>query len=366
MGNDGTSRWIWIIGAFVAGLLIGWFVFGWLLFPVTYQDVPLSDVRTDNQAVYLQAVAQAYQTDPNQAVAIQRLQLLGTQAEVEELMADVAQQAMDRGDVVSANQIYALAAGVGLDAGAPPPAQATPPASEATPQPATTTAGSSDLLLALLGIAILGAGIALAIWLLTRRKPAPAAQEGEAYPGYQEGEFATYEPVPEQGEEEASAVRQPTSTMVPVAPSYRAGPALQEYTATFVPGDASYDETFSIEAPGGGGYLGECGMTFSEMINGDPNRITALEVWLFDKSDIRTVTKVLMSDYAYGNPALREKLASRGDAILARPGQGFVLDAQTLRLEGEIEGLEYLEGEGPAHSAFRQLTVTMRVGRQAL
>lgn len=364
MGNDGTSRWIWIIGAFVAGLLIGWFVFGWLLFPVTYTDAPLSDVRTEDQAVYLQAVAQAYQTDPNQAVAVQRLQLLGSQAEVEALMTEVAREAQDRGDVASANQIYALAAALGLDAGAPAP-PATPVAPAATPPAETGTGDTSDALLALLGIAILGAGIALAIWLLTRRKPAPASPELDEYPGYEEGEII-YEPFPEPGGTAAgvTSMRQPTMDTVPVATGYRPGLAVQEYTATFVPGDASYDETFSIEAPGGGGYLGECGMTFSEMINGDPNRITALEVWLFDKSDIRTVTKVLMSDYAYGNPGLREKLASRGDAILARPGQGFVLDAQTLRLEGEIDELDYLEGEGPAHSAFRNLTVTMRVARQ--
>ena len=66
------------------------------------------------------------------------------------------------------------------------------------------------------------------------------------------------------------------------------------------------------------------------------DRATALEVWLFDKSDIRTVTKVLMSDYAYGNPPLREKPPSRGDAVFLGTGIGFVLDAQTLRLAGKV------------------------------
>ncbi len=377
MGDNGTSRWIWIIGAFVVGLLVGWFLFGWLLFPVTYPDVPLSEVRPEDQAVYLQSVAQAYQTDPNQALAVQRLQLLGTQAEVEELMAGVAQRALDGGDIAAANQVYALATALGMNAGLPL-VQATPVAPQATAvavptaEPAAGTGTTSDLLPALLGIGILGAGIALALWLLTRRKPAVVPPQAGDYPGYeefptyQEGEFSSA-PVRERTVVDASmaATRQPTVATAPAPASYRSGPVLQEFTASFVPGDASYDETFSIDAPGGG-YLGECGMTFSEMINGDPNRIPAVEVWLFDKSDIRTVTKVLMSDFAYGNPGLREKLAPRGDAILARPGQGFVLDAQTLRLEGEIEDLEYLEAEGPARSAFRELTVTMRVSRQAL
>jgi hypothetical protein len=375
MGDNGTSRWIWIVGAFVAGLLIGWFLFGWLLFPVTYPEVPLSEVRTVDQGVYLQSVAQAYQTDPNQALAVQRLQLLGTQAEVEELMGNFAREAQKKGDIAAANQIYALATALGMNAGLPL-VQATPAVPQTTViavptvQPATGTGTTSSLLPALLGIGILGAGIALALWLLTRRKPTPAPlgaedyPDSEAFPAYREGEFSP-EPIREREVVDSSMATTRQATAAPVPASYRSGLVLQEFTATFIPGDASYDETFSIDAPGGG-YLGECGMTFSEMLNGDPNRIPAVEVWLFDKSDIRTVTKVLMSDYAYGNPGLREKLAPRGDAILARPGQGFVLDAQTLRLEGEIDDLDYLEAEGPARSAFRELTVTMRVSRQAL
>jgi hypothetical protein len=134
--------------------------------------------------------------------------------------------------------------------------------------------------------------------------------------------------------------------------------------ATFNLGDESYDESFDIEDPGGGGYLGECGMTSSELVNGDPNRVTALEVWLFDKSDIRTVTKVLMSDYAYGNQALREKLSSRGDAILVRPDLGFILDAQTLRLEGRVLDVAYDDTEAPPRSTMRRLSVQLRVLRQ--
>jgi hypothetical protein len=106
-------------------------------------------------------------------------------------------------------------------------------------------------------------------------------------------------------------------------------------------------------------------MTMSEAVHGDPERATALEVWLFDKSDIRTVTKVLMSDYAYGNQALREKLSSRGDAVLLAPDLGFVLDAQTLRLMGKIAEMEYDDSQAPARGTIRKLRVQLRVMRQA-
>lgn len=351
MGRD-NGRLIAIIGAFVIGLLIGWFILGWLVFPVTYSDALLADVRAEDKQLYLEAVAQAYQADPNQAVTLQRLKALGTQKEVEDLAAQVAQRAMDNGNVTTANQIYAMASGLGISVPAPGGAASAPtqPSPAATEQPAGGEGGG--LWRALLGLLILGGGVALAIWLLRRSRRAP---EGELAPAEQEpaSEPMAYQPPPA---EPAPAARGPVSAAA--AP----GPLLREYTATFVPGDASYDETFSIEAPGGG-YLGECGMTFSEMINGDPARITAMEVWLFDKSDIRTVTKVLMSDYAFGNPALREKLASRGDAILARPGEMFVLDAQTLRLEGQIKELEYAEGDAPPRAAFRRLAVAMKVSR---
>lgn len=351
MGRD-NSRLIAIIGAFVLGLLIGWFILGWLLFPVTYSDARLADVRAEDKQLYLQTVAQAYQADPNQAQTVQRLKALGAQQDVEALAAEIAQRAMENGDVTTANQIYAMASGLGLAVAAPAGATGEPPT--ATEQPASETSGSSGggLLRALLGLLVLGGGIVLAVWLLRqgRRKPesepSAAAEEPAA-------SSMAYQPPP----------TEPPATRGAVSPTAASGSLVREYTATFVPGDATYDETFSIEAPGGG-YLGECGMTFSEMINGDPARTTAMEVWLFDKSDIRTVTKVLMSDYAFGNPALREKLGSRGDAVLARPGEMFVLDAQTLRLEAQIKELEYAEGDAPPRAAFRRLAVSMKVSRQ--
>ena len=102
----------------------------------------------------------------------------------------------------------------------------------------------------------------------------------------------------------------------------------------------------------------------SELVNGDPNRVTALEVWLFDKSDIRTVTKVLMSDYAYGNQALRDKLSSKGDALLLSPDMGFVLDAQTLRLMGKVVAQDYDDSAAPPRSTLRRLSVQLKVMRQ--
>ena len=64
---------------------------------------------------------------------------------------------------------------------------------------------------------------------------------------------------------------------------------------TYVLGDDLYDESFSIDTASGD-FLGEYGVGVSETIGvGEPKKVTALEIWLFDKNDIKTATKVLMS-----------------------------------------------------------------------
>ena len=56
---------------------------------------------------------------------------------------------------------------------------------------------------------------------------------------------------------------------------------------TYVLGDDLYDELFSIDTQGGD-FLGEYGVGVSEIIGvGDPKKVTALEIWLFDKNDIK-------------------------------------------------------------------------------
>ena len=78
-----------------------------------------------------------------------------------------------------------------------------------------------------------------------------------------------------------------------------AAPPVAQYVTTYVIGDDLFDDSFSIDSPSGE-FLGECGVGISETIGvGDPKKVTAFEVWMFDKNDIRTVTKVIMSEHAF-------------------------------------------------------------------
>jgi len=131
---------------------------------------------------------------------------------------------------------------------------------------------------------------------------------------------------------------------------------LTQFASTYAFGDDRYDMSSSIETSGGD-FLGECGVGISEMIGtSTPEKVTALEVWVFDKNDVRTVTKVLMSEYAFNDPALRAKLAPKGDAILARPGEVVELKTQTLKINTRIVDVVY-GGGTPVNSYFQQITL---------
>ncbi len=104
-------------------------------------------------------------------------------------------------------------------------------------------------------------------------------------------------------------------------------------------------------------------MGISEAIGvGDPKKVTALEVWMFDKSDIRTVTKVLASGFAYQDPALRTKLAAKGEIVLAEPGAEVILETTTLVLRSRGSSIWNTElGNSPGKFLPAHLPGTGRV-----
>lgn len=360
--TDSNRSYLPLLIAFVLGLLIGWFVLGWLLAPVQWTNALLQDLRVEDQQAFVVAQAEAFATTQDQATATARLQALGGQNEVAQVAEQVIAQAEKDGNFVLADRVRNMASSIGLTL-APATAATAAPNAGATPTPtAAADKDGGNALVTLLGLLVLGGGIALAAWLLLRSRSARRDDE-DPY---------AYEPLPR--DTDGDTISRPGVPIVtqPARPSSSmSGPASQtsrsakEFSAVYTQGDESFDQSFDIEGPDGS-YWGECGMTLSETVQGDPTRATALEVWLFDKSDIRTVTKVLMSDFAYGNQALREKLSSRGDALLLAPNLGFVLDAQTLRLMGKIVELEYDDLQAPARSSIGRLRVQMHVMQQAM
>lgn len=338
--GDRRRTYLWWIVPLLFGLILGWFLLGWLIAPVSWTNASLQDLDPTLKKAYVVTAAEAFAQTQDGAKVIERLQALGSQADVAQLASDAVASAEASGDLVTADRVRAMAAAVGLALDVP--VIPTPLPDGVAGQ--TQEGGNSGALTAL-GLLLIAGGIALAAWLLLRRRAAP--------------EEDTYE----EADLPAAPLASPVAGRAATPAVAAAEPAGQRFRAEFSQGDKTFDESFDIEGPDGT-YLGECGVTISETVGGDPDRATALEVWLFDKSDIRTVTKVLMSDYAYGNPPLREKLSSRGDAVLLGTGIGFVLDAQTLRLAGKVMEMEYDQSSAPPSSTIRHMMVELRVIQQ--
>jgi hypothetical protein len=47
--------------------------------------------------------------------------------------------------------------------------------------------------------------------------------------------------------------------------------------------------------------------------------VTAFEAWLFDKNDIQTVTKVIMSAHAFSDDATKQRLAAKENPFWRSP-----------------------------------------------
>jgi hypothetical protein len=123
-------------------------------------------------------------------------------------------------------------------------------------------------------------------------------------------------------------------------------------------GNDNYDTSYSLETPRGE-FLGECGMGISETIGeGKPDKVVAFDLWLFDKADVRTVTQILMSEYAFKDQPTRTKLATKGEAILAEKGKTLRFETASLRIDAQITELMYATNTNyPPNSHFQRLIV---------
>lgn len=139
------------------------------------------------------------------------------------------------------------------------------------------------------------------------------------------------------------------------------GPApIKQWTGTYTFGQDNYDEFFTIETLEGD-FLGESGIGILEAIQGtDPKQVVAFDVGLFDKTDITTLSRVLMSPYAYNDETIRAKVEAnpQAEAVLAEPGKEFTLETSALRVVARIDDMAY---GGTDQVYFDRLKVTLTV-----
>jgi hypothetical protein len=334
------------------GVAIG-LVLGWGVFPVQWEDANPGKLRADFRSIYLAGVAEEY-LRTNDANAVRESLGIGTdmpkvrtipwRANTDTLIKDL-DDAVAYAEAGRFNLGDRLAALRHLQQSLPN-MLAMWETEEATTQPATSLVGTLIRLLAALLVIVL---VALALWyLLVGRKQRAAGTTSEV--GVTTG---------------ASLPGAPPVGVIPpgmVGEEPEVGPSSVK-TYTYVLGDDYFDPSFSIEI--GPDFFGECGIGISETLGaGDPKKVTAFETWLFDKSDIRTVTTVLASDYALQDPGLVEKLQPKreGDNLQEiRPGLEITLDTTALRVKALITEVEYAQqGTLPPNSFFQKVTFELR------
>jgi len=369
---------------FLVGLIIGLPVLGWWLYPVQWTDAAPQHLRQDVKVDYLRMAIDSYSVNHDAGLAQVRFQSLGPTAP--DLMA-----ALQNDSTINKNSLAQFSAAVtgkavavatspaattvaGTPAAKPTKtkapkktanASATPLAPVAglatatftqqqiveqlltgTPTPAAvvppSTAKPSSFLITILGVlcvvTLIVAAVLLYLFVFRKGKgagkgPSLVSQESDASKAAVKTDFGA------QGQE------------APIA----------QFMSTYMLGDDLYDDSFSIDSPTGE-FLGECGVGISDTIGvGDPKKVTAFEVWLFDKNDIQTVTKVLMSEHAYNDPTIRQRLASKGEPVLIGPDKKVLLETATLSLEARVVDMNYGSGALPQNSFFERLTLELAV-----
>ena len=81
---------------------------------------------------------------------------------------------------------------------------------------------------------------------------------------------------------------------------------------------------------------------------------------MFDKSDIRTVTTVLASDYAANDPDLRAKLQPKGEIQELQSDMEIMLETTALRVKARVKELEYAQGNLPEQSFVQKISFELR------
>lgn len=319
----------------LVGLMIGWFFMGWLVWPVKWVDAGPSQMEADWRADYLRMAINTYATSGDGDLAVIRWNAL------EETASDTLEAVVREPQSPSSEAIENFTQAVGgvpIPEGGDGEPQATQPA-EGEDQPEGGGGGTLSLILIVCGVLSIALVAIVVYFYIIRGR---SRFSNTVSPASQAQEYSR------QAEPTDFAARGET-------------PPMTQFMTTYMTGDDLFDDSFSVDSPTGD-FLGECGIGISESIGvGEPKQVAAFEVWLFDKNDIQTVTKVLMSEHAYSDNTLRERLEKKGEPFLAEPGAEMILETATLRLVARVVDMAYGSSATPQRSFFERLTLELAI-----
>lgn len=306
--------------ALIVGFLIG-LLWAYQIQPVDFYDAPVNLLRADLQQDYLRMTIDSFRVNADETLALQRYTELGSggYALMQTVKANPGKldpnAVLYFEDMLKRKDAYKDTAATQPDAG-----------------------GSMfTTLIIVVGLLVI-AGVAVAAYYLLRG----GGRQGEITPAQHAADIA-------RSVEKTDYVARGEA------------PPVAQYVTTYVTGDDLFDDSFSIDSPAGE-FLGECGVGISETIGvGDPKKVTAFEVWMFDKNDIQTVTKVLMSPHAFSDPAFRSKLEAKGELLNVGAQRQVVLETQTLQMIATISDMQLGQGALPEGSYFDRITLELAI-----
>ncbi len=325
--NPVVAAIVAIIIGFVLGL--SW---GWVVQPVEFVDATPEVLRADFQQDYLKMTIDSFLINSDTTTALQRWGNLGANAEA------VLQEVRNTSNAQERIAVDGFAQLVNA---------ATPDTSPAEGETAPTNTDANGGETSTFGYALILVGViavaAVGFFAFRVLRPLSSSNRGEGATPAQQAQQIN------QNAEQTDYEEMGLAT-----------PITQSMT-TYVLGDDLYDESFSIESQAGE-FMGEYGVGISDTIGvGDPKKVTALEIWLFDKNDIKTATKVLMSEHAYNDPSIRQRLEAKGELVLVKANEPVKLQTETLQLLVTVADLEYGSGPLPENSYFDRTTLELAV-----
>ncbi len=329
--------------AFVIGLIIGWLLLGWVVAPVNWINAAPSELNPIYQVEWVKMASDSLALNLGSEAAVttaqERVGLLGETTAINDAIQ--FSEGVDQQRVAQMQQV--------LQNAGPVPGQDPSDAETVEGEPTGVLGGGAlrALLIACGVIFLFGVIGAAGLYILRRR------QEGA-----EEDDDGSRTPAQAAADATASAEATDFTDVASGAP-------VAQFMTTYMLGDDLYDDSFSID-DANGDFLGECGVAIGDTIGvGDPKKVAAFEVWLFDKNDIRTVTKVLMSEHGFMDEAFKSKLASKGEPVVAHPGETLVLETATLSVTARIVDMQYGSGPLPPSSFFQQFTVDLAAWKKS-
>ena len=308
------------------GLVIG-LIWAWGIQPVVWKDVPPAQMGTIYQEDYIRTAIDSYTIHPDNALALQRYNALG-KAGPGILAVVTGNPGNLDAKVISAFTKVVQPGGLVVTPAAP---------GTQTPTKTRSIAAIALIVGAVILFALVGYGILK--YLIPLFRNTQSAQPRDVT--------------------RAGVIANQTEM-----PDYQAlgqEPPISQFVTTYALGDDLFDDSFSIDSPSGE-FLGECGIGISETIGvGDPKKVQAFEVWLFDKNDVQTVTKVLMSAHAYNDVATYQRMQAKGEPFMVERGKQVVLETAALQLVATVSDAAYGQGAMPDQSYFDRLTLEISV-----